>query len=66
VRVLRPGGIFARSDSQPSVIMRVIHLGDTLVPVAPETLAHRLTSAGLVEIRVDARPGRVRFRGLKP
>jgi ubiquinone/menaquinone biosynthesis C-methylase UbiE len=66
VRVLRPGGLFAGSDSQPSAIMRLIHLGDTLVPVAPATLANRLTSAGLDDVRVDVRPGRVRFRGVKP
>ena len=66
VRVLRPGGTFAGSDSQPSLVMRLIHIGDTLVPVPPDTLAQRLTDAGLAEVDVTARPGRVRFRGVKP
>lgn len=66
VRVLRPGGTFAGSDSQPSLLMRLIHVGDTLVPVPPETLAQRLTAAGLADVDVTARPGRVRFRGSKP
>jgi SAM-dependent methyltransferase len=66
VRVVRPGGIVAGSDSQPSPRMRLIHLGDTLVPVLPDTLAERLTTAGLTEVEVAVRPGRVRFRGVKP
>jgi SAM-dependent methyltransferase len=66
VRVIRPGGVFAGSDSQPSLRMRLIHIGDTLVPVPPDTLATRLQAAGLVDVQVDSRPGRVRFRGVKP
>jgi SAM-dependent methyltransferase len=66
VRVLRPGGVFAGSDSQPSLGMRAIHLRDILVPVPPDTLSQRLTLAGLAEVQVDTRPGRVRFRGVKP
>ncbi|HZC74269.1 MAG TPA: class I SAM-dependent methyltransferase [Jatrophihabitans sp.] len=66
VRVLQPGGTFAGSDSQPSLTMTLIHLRDTLVPVPPETLAQRLTAAGLAEVEVTTRRGRVRFRGVKP
>jgi SAM-dependent methyltransferase len=66
VRVLRPGGVFAGSDSQPSLVMTLIHLRDTLVPLPPDTLERRLTDAGLAEVEVTARPGRVRFRGVKP
>lgn len=66
VRVLRPGGVFAGSDSQPSLVMTLIHLRDTLVPVEPDTLAERLHDAGLADVEVTVRPGRVRFRGVKP
>jgi SAM-dependent methyltransferase len=66
VRVLQPGGVFAGSDSQPSLAMTLIHLRDTLVPMPPDTLAERLIDAGLVDVEVTARPGRVRFRGVKP
>jgi SAM-dependent methyltransferase len=66
VRVLRPGGVFAGSDSQPSLAMTLIHLRDTLVPVPPDTLAQRLADAGLGDVEVTARPGRIRFRGAKP
>jgi SAM-dependent methyltransferase len=34
-RVIAPGGVFVGSDSIPSLFMRLIHIGDTLVPVAP-------------------------------
>jgi SAM-dependent methyltransferase len=65
VRVLRPGGVFAGSDSQPSLVMTLIHVRDTLVPVEPDTLAERLYDAGLADVEVSVRPGRVRFRGVK-
>jgi ubiquinone/menaquinone biosynthesis C-methylase UbiE len=45
-RVLEPGGIFAGSDSRQSWFMRLIHIGDTLVPVDPETFGMRLEAAG--------------------
>lgn len=66
VRVLRPGGVFAGSDSQPSLLMTLIHLRDTLVPIPPDTLAARLAHAGLADVEVTTRDGRVRFRGVKP
>jgi hypothetical protein len=57
--------VFAGSDSQPSLVMTLIHLRDTLVPVEPDTLAERLYDAGLADVEVSVRPGRVRFRGVK-
>ena len=66
-RVLRPGGVFAGSDSLPSLGFRLLHLGDTMVPLAPETLPDRLAAAGFVDIEVTAVPGRsVRFRARRP
>jgi SAM-dependent methyltransferase len=62
-RVLRPGGVFAGSDSLPSLGFRLLHLGDTMVPLAPQTLPDRLAAAGFVDVEVTAVPGRsVRFR----
>lgn len=66
VRVLRPGGVFAGSDSRVSTRIRVIHIGDTLVPVDPQTLPARLERAGLRDVQVDTSEHRVRFRGVKP
>lgn len=65
-RVLRPGGVFAGSDSQLSLRFRLIHLGDTMVVVDPATLPARLEAAGFRDVTVDAIPGRrVRFRARK-
>ena len=64
-RVLRPGGVFAGTDSQPSWRFRLIHLFDTMVVVDPETLPQRLRAAGLSDVRVDVDRA-VRFRAVKP
>lgn len=65
-RVLRPGGVFAGSDGRPTLRFRVIHLGDTMVPVDPETLPARLAAAGFVDIRVSAVRRRVNFTARAP
>jgi SAM-dependent methyltransferase len=65
-RVLRPGGVFAGTDSLGrSRAFRLLHLGDTLVPVAPAQLPARMESAGLIEPRVETRGGSFRFRARK-
>jgi SAM-dependent methyltransferase len=60
-RVLRPGGVFAGTDSQPSLRFRLIHLGDTCTPVDPGTLPGRLAAAGFTRIAVEADARLVRF-----
>jgi ubiquinone/menaquinone biosynthesis C-methylase UbiE len=60
-RVLRPGGVLAGSDSLMSVGMRLIHLGDTLLPVTPVGFAARLQVARFADIRVEARARSFRF-----
>jgi SAM-dependent methyltransferase len=62
-RVLVPGGVFAGTDSQPSLRFRLIHLADTCNPVDPGTLAARLAAAGFARIQVATRPGVIRFLG---
>lgn len=63
-RVLRPGGVFAGSDSQPSLRFRLVHLFDTMVVLDPDTLPQRLAAAGFVDVQVDVRKS-VRFRAVK-
>jgi len=63
-RVLRPGGVFAGSDSQPSLRFRLIHLFDTMVVVDPATLPERLAAAGFGEVEVRLRRS-LRFRARK-
>lgn len=61
-RVLRPGGIFAGSDSRWGPLFAVAHLGDTLTPVDPARLPARLRAAGFADVGWQV-AGRVfRFR----
>lgn len=58
----RPGAWFAGSDSMTSLLFRLIHVRDTLVPVDPDRLPAGLAAAGFTGVRV-ARHGRAfRFR----
>ena len=65
-RVLQPGGFFVGSDSLQNLFMRVIHIGDTLVPVSPDTFGKRLEAAGfeVLEIAKDLRA--FLFRARRP
>ena len=66
-RVLRPGGVFAGTDSLAhGLLFKTIHIGDTLVPVDPAGLPDRLARAGLSDVRVDTSSRSLRFRGRKP
>lgn len=59
-RVLRPGGVFAGSDSRLSLRFRLLHIGDTMVPVDPAGLPDRLRAAGFHGAEVE--PGGRSFR----
>lgn len=65
-RVLRPGGVFAGSDSTIGPLFRLAHLFDTMVLVDPATFAGRLTEAGFVDADVDRGRHAFRFRARKP
>ncbi len=65
-RVLRPGGVFAGTDSLGTGrAFKLLHVGDTLVPVAPDELPARIERAGLAEVRVDPGGRSFRFRARK-
>jgi SAM-dependent methyltransferase len=66
VRVLRPGGVFAGSDSLVSLRFRILHLGDTMVPVDARTFPARLGAAGFVDVEVQTNHRAFRFRARKP
>ncbi|MFZ1153749.1 MAG: class I SAM-dependent methyltransferase [Solirubrobacteraceae bacterium] len=67
VRVLRPGGVFAGTDSLGTgAVFKLIHIGDTLVPVDPARMGERMESVGLADSRVDRAGGSFRFRATKP
>ena len=65
-RILQPGGVFAGSDSLQSLFMRVIHIGDTLVPVSPDKFAERLSAAGFEKIEMEKNSHAFRFRARRP
>jgi SAM-dependent methyltransferase len=64
-RLLRPGGVFAGSDSVDDPEFRALHEGDICVPVPPETLERRLLDAGFSGVAVETNPWAVRFRGTR-
>lgn len=66
LRVLKPGGFFVGSDSLQNWFMRIIHIGDTLVPVNPDTFGARLESAGFEVLHVQKNSQAFRFRARRP
>lgn len=65
-RVLKPGGVFAGSDSRWSVGFHLIHLWDTMVIVDPEMFAARLTAVGFTDISVESAKRAFRFYARRP
>jgi ubiquinone/menaquinone biosynthesis C-methylase UbiE len=66
-RVLRPSGTFAGTDNVGTgPLFRLIHLGDTLLPLDPTQLPSRLEVAGLTDPQVQGCDGSFRFRARKP
>jgi SAM-dependent methyltransferase len=60
-RVLRPGGVFAGRDLTDGFGSRLIHIGDTYVPVAVADLADRFEAAGFRSADVTDLGGAVSF-----
>ncbi len=65
-RVLRPGAVFAGSDSRASVVFRLAHVADTMTLVDPDRFAQRLTANGFEAADVDVAKGAFRFRARVP
>ncbi len=65
-RVLKPGGAFVGSDSLQNVLMRLIHIGDTLMPVDPEGFDRRLAAAGFEVVAIEKHSDAFRFHARKP
>ncbi len=65
-RVLQPGAAFVGSDSLQSIFMRLIHLGDTLVPIDPATFGARLEAAGFKVIAIEKGTDAFRFHAQRP
>ena len=65
-RILKPGGFFVGSDSLQSWFMRLIHIGDTLVPINPDTFGARLQNAQFQVLEVERNSDAFRFRARRP
>lgn len=65
-RVLRPGGLFVGSDSLSNWWMQMIHIGDTLVPVNPDTFGSRLEGAGFQVLDIQPNSQAFRFQARRP
>lgn len=65
-RVLKPGGLFAGTDSLGSFWMWLFHLGDTMVTLDPEELPARLVAAGFKDVKTQTSRGRFRFFARRP
>lgn len=65
-RVLKPGGWFAGIDVRQSILMRILHVWDTLVPVDPKTFGGRLEAAGFADVFIEANAEAFRFRARRP
>jgi len=65
-RVLKPGGVFAGSDSRLSLGFHLIHLWDTMVVVEPETFAATLAAAGFADVSVKVAKRAFRSRARRP
>lgn len=61
-RVLKPGSVFAGSDSRWSLVFHLIHLWDTMVIVEPRAFGARLEAAGFSDVSVEAASSAFRFR----
>ena len=65
-RVLRPGGVFAGSDSTASFLFHLAHLGDTMVLVDPDRFVSRLQAAGFTDAAVRRGNRAFSFRAIRP
>jgi ubiquinone/menaquinone biosynthesis C-methylase UbiE len=61
-RVLRPGGIFVGTDTRSSTLLRLLHLGDVLVPIDPRGFSTRLEAAGFANVQIVVNRHAFRFQ----
>lgn len=65
-RVLRPGGVFVGMDAVDTWALRLMHWGDTLVPIDPAHLAPRLRNAGFESPLIETERRAFRFSAKCP
>jgi ubiquinone/menaquinone biosynthesis C-methylase UbiE len=65
-RVLQPGGIFVGMDVVDTWSLRLMHWGNTLVPIDPIHLEPRLRRAGFENVIVEKDNRAFRFSATRP
>ncbi len=65
-RVLRPGGLFAGTDSRDGEDFRQLHTGDVCVPIDPAGFDDRLFQAGFARVHVENDDYGVHFHATTP
>ena len=65
-RVLRPGAVFVGMDVVDTWSLRLMHWGDTLVPIDPAHLAPRLRRAGFEDTDIETEKRAFRFSARRP
>ena len=61
-RVLKPGAVFAGSDSTTSKTFEWMHAFDTLVPIDPDRFGERLKAAGFASLDAKVETAKRAFR----
>jgi len=64
-RVLQPGGQFFAFEIPDRWFHRVIHTNSIFVPLDPDGLGARLSSAGFADVTLDCQGGAFRFSALR-
>ncbi len=65
-RLLRPGEVFAGSDSVTSLPFRILHFRRTCNLVTPQVLPDRLRAVRFHDVDVEGRRGEQCWRAVKP
>ena len=65
-RVLRPGAVFVGMDVVDTWSLRLMHWGDSLVPIDPAHLAPRLRRAGFEDTDIETEKHAFRFSARGP
>jgi hypothetical protein len=65
-RVLRPGGLFAGTDSRDGEDFSQLHTDDVCVPIDPAGFDDRLLQAGFAQVQVETDEYGLHFRATAP
>ncbi len=65
-RVLQPGGIFIGMDAVNTWSLRLMHWGDTFIPIDPAEFEPRLSRSGFRDVLIETEKRAFRFSARRP